>query len=716
MASEVSVPDPRGRRRRLVPELPRQGWRALLELGPFQWNAVHPRRALRVSVGVLVPFALGLATGRVEDGVFAALGAFLAGFVSFQGMNRNRFAAVVVASVGMALSTFVGAAAAAAVPWLLVPIVVVWAYTSGLGISLGPRMGVATLQWSVALLLAAELPMHPGLAALRSVLALAGGLFQAVLVAASWFLSPGERERDALADSFRWLAAFASDVSAERYALPPPITLPAVAALDDPNPLVAEPTQLALVDLLEVLERVRASLAALADQAARVPADAAGVRALAAQTAALLGLWANSLAGVRGAAATARAMPSGTAALRVPPDAAWRWAGEALLGQLREAERIVGRLGHAAAEPDRRDAEPDRIRQSGDPPLGLWATLRAHLGTRTEVGRHAVRLAVAAGIAESVALATGIAHGPWVALTLFFVLRPDYRSTMVRGVQRAVGTAVGAAVGAAIALLGHGGAVLAVATAVAVAAANAFFEVNLALFAVVLTTFLVVLFGLLGTPALPTAESRVVATFLGALIGMAAYVAWPTWEAVSAPETFGRMLDAHGAYMRALLEAVSAPTPASLARLRALQIAARSARSDAEASAARMTDEPSWPPFTAQAARSLLATVRRLAHAEVALHAFVGLRLPTGPGAPEAPRELLEALASALDRSMAALAQAARGLRAPVATPALRPLQVALASEPGVTGTVVDTATDSLVDAVNTLRQTLSDCLSKASA
>jgi hypothetical protein len=68
---------------------------------------------------------------------------------------------VALASVGMAVSTFVGATTAAIAPWLLVPIVAAWGYLTGLAVCLGQRASVAVLQWSIALLIAVGLPFGP---------------------------------------------------------------------------------------------------------------------------------------------------------------------------------------------------------------------------------------------------------------------------------------------------------------------------------------------------------------------------------------------------------------------------------------------------------------------------------------------------------------------------------------------------------------------------
>ena len=188
-------------------------WKRLTQLGPFRWGNAAPQRASRVAFGVVAPLVAGWVTGHVDYGGYAALGALPAGFVSFQGESRTRVTAVGVSSVGMAISTFVGAVTAAISPWSLVPVIALWGYITGLAVSLGQRYSVAVLQWSIALLIAMGLPFGPYDAALRAGLVLAGGLLQAVLVAASWALSPGSSERAALVVSYRALATYASAVA-----------------------------------------------------------------------------------------------------------------------------------------------------------------------------------------------------------------------------------------------------------------------------------------------------------------------------------------------------------------------------------------------------------------------------------------------------------------------------------------------------------------------
>jgi hypothetical protein len=691
-------------------------WPELVRVGPLRWGDVAPWRAGRVAVGVVVPLAIGSASGHLDYGAFAALGAQPAGLVSFHGEARSRLTAVAVASVGMAASTFVGATTAAAAPWLLVPYVIGLGYICGLTVCLGPRRSVAALQWAIALLVAVGIPLGPGAAGVRAGLVLAGGLFQGVLVAGSWVLRRGEAERVALATSYQALASYASGVAAGRFEPPPPIAFAAAAALEDPNPLLPASIQPIFLDLLEEAERIRASLAAMAAHTADAPqGELEQLRRLTADAAAMLGLIAVALSARRGK--RAERMPDlspGGPVLAISPDASWRWAAEALFRQLRAAVGLVGRLNPVATQ-----ASPTTAARSAQPqapgPTAAVATLRANVNASSEAGRHALRLAVAAGLAAVLAQATGLTDGRWVVLTVFIVLKPDYNSTLGRSVQRAAGTMLGAGLGAAAAQLGHlGHGELIVVASVVVAAAYAFFDVSFLFYSVFLTTFIVLLLDMLGVPAVPTAGARAVDTAIGAALAIAVYFAWPTWEAVSARENFARLLERHGEYATALLRQLAHPERFDAVHLRAIQVAARHARSDAEASAARLSDEPSLGPLTPDLAHALITTVRQLVHAELALHALAVSQEQVGRQSHDVltgnDADAMDALGASLATTISALAVSLRTLQPPASAPATRPVQAALKNQPNATGTF-RAATDGMVDAVGRLDALVRDRL-----
>ncbi|GAA1913039.1 FUSC family protein [Streptantibioticus ferralitis] len=687
-------------------------WQGLLQFGPFRWGDVAPWRAVRVAVGVVAPLLVGAASGHVDYGAFASLGALPAGFASFQGVTRTRVAAVAAASVGMAVSAFVGSTTAAAAPWLLVLVVIVWGYVTGLAVCMGPRLSVAVLQWPVALLIAVGVPLGPTQAALRAGLVLAGGLFQGVLVTVSWALRRGDPERAALAASYRSLAAYANELAAGPVGPPPPTAFPAADRLADPNPLLPQVVRLAYLDLLEQAERVRACLAALAEHAADDPAQAAASR-FAADAAQGLEAIAGALTARRPDRATrVRTLDGLVASLEMPSGTDWHWVAEALLGQLRAVTRVLAYLDTVPSAGTAGDALSAHVAPAQE--LGKWTalTLRANLTPAGEAGRHAVRLAVVAGLAEVIVLATGLFEGRWIVLTIFLVLKPDYNSTVHRSIYRAVGTAVGAGLGAAAALLAHSATEgLVSAAAIAVAAAYALFDVNYLLFSTSLTVYIVVLLEILGFPAATTATSRLICTAIGAVLALVAYAVWPTWEGLTAQEKFARLMEAHGQYATALLDECAHPGQVTSARLRGLQAAARRARTEAEASTARLTDEPPNPPLTPAVARTLVAAVTRLAHAELSLHALVTTPAPApgkeGSRSTDADTKRLDALGTAFGIAMTSLAEAVRSLRPPDGLPSLRQLQAAVRDQSPTPDSRLVHITDGMVNAVDTLEAVL---------
>jgi len=657
----------------------------LAALGTFRRDEIALARGLRGAAAVVLPLVIGGASGHIQYGAFMALGALPAGFASFQGETRSRVAAIVLASIGMSISTFVGAATAAAAPWLLVPIVGVWAYFTGLSVCLGTTASIAIFQWPIALLISMALPADPAEAALRTGFVLAGGLLHAVFVAASWTLRPGLRERTALAASYQALADYALRLTSGATDPPAASAFAANAVLDDPNPFLEPALRRIYVDLLEEAEHLRATLAALASQlhAGRLTAEAARI----------LHRIAEVLLATRAEQADLVSMlDDDIGRLTIPANADCLWPGEALFRELRAVARTLAELIEPAAD-GKGCVAPIRVAPMTRAPAAIrstFATLRANMTLDKEAGRHALRLALVAALAEVLVQAAGLYQGRWATLTVFIVLKPDYTSTVTRGPQRALGTALGAMLGAAAADLSHahlGGSIAA--AGVFIAAAYVVFGATYTLFSVFLTAFVVALLALLGLPAIPTAEARILETLLGAALALAGYLAWPTWAASTARETLARLIEAHLDYVKALLAELANAATADAGVLRGLQAAARAARSDAEALAARLADEPHRGPLTPQFARLMNAAVARLAHAELALHALIL--------SPERPVIATGNLSVALSSALARFASALRTMHPPEAIPALRLVEPASPSSP------LAAITDGLVEATEML-------------
>ena len=691
-------------------------WRNFAQLGTFSPNLLSPGRAARVTLGVVLPLIAGWQSGHLDYGAYMALGALPAGMASFQGATRSRVAAVLVASIGMAISTFVGTVTAASMPWLLVPIIAIWAYLTGLTVCLGPRWSVAVLQWSVALLIATGFPQGPSEAALRAGLVLAGGLLQAILVAASWTLRPGRIERAAFAASYGGLAKYASDVAKGMSGPPPPMPFPARAAVEDPNPLLARNLRLLYIDLVEETERIRASLAALAAQMREDAADVGDLCAFMAQAATVLA----QLADAPPMARTDREMPlrdleARMAHLTIPENATWRWSGEALLGQLRAVARMIASVDAPrppVARTSTTNADGSRV---WDEFAFSLATSRANVTTASEAGRHALRLALIAALTEAIVQATGLYQGRWATLTIFLVLKPDYASTMYRGFQRALGTAVGAAVGAMVAELAHQSQAAWIAAAgIAIAIAYAVFDASYLIFSVFLTTFIVVLLVMIGMPAVSTAEKRGSTKHSSAQRSRSLR----TWSGRRGSEP-GCRTSSRGSSMR-IASTRWRYSAGSRIRPRWKLPSSGHCKSPHVAPAAmprplRRASRLSLPAaeFAPETAELVIAAVSRFAHAELALHALV-LARDQQTAANSVPRESVASvhqLRTVIGDALGRIALGLRTLRPSSPIPALRPLYSELAAAPGLHDSPLVAIVDQLVDATKTLDAVVRDRL-----
>ena len=102
---------------------------------------------------------------------------------------------------------------------------------------------------------------------------------------------------------------------------------------------------------------------------------------------------------------------------------------------------------------------------------------------RSSAFRHAVRLSVALVVAGIVYRSLSLGSGYWVPLTVLFVLKPDYGTTMARGIGRAAGTMAGVTIAWAIVTLFSPSAdAIVVLLALLACVAYAVFPANYALF------------------------------------------------------------------------------------------------------------------------------------------------------------------------------------------------------------------------------------------
>jgi uncharacterized membrane protein YccC len=176
------------------------------------WTQVHPRRAIRYAVGFGIPLFAGVATGHTVEGVSVAGGATLVGLTDSGSPYRGRARAMLIATVGASVATFLGEVTGG-YDVIAVLVLAIWCFGTGLTIALGLPTYFVALVSALAMVLIAYFPAD----ALQSVehagLVAVGGLLQLALVLVFWRVHAHRPERVAIARLYRSLSAWTRDTS-----------------------------------------------------------------------------------------------------------------------------------------------------------------------------------------------------------------------------------------------------------------------------------------------------------------------------------------------------------------------------------------------------------------------------------------------------------------------------------------------------------------------
>ncbi|MFG2410868.1 FUSC family protein [Streptomyces goshikiensis] len=387
---------------------------------PVPWAA-----AARAGVALAAPLAVGFALDEPEYGALVSMGA-LSGVISDTAdAYRMRVLHIAVpqlfGAVGVALGTLVFGHG-----WVAVGVVTVIALVSGMISSIGTVASVSGLLLLLNAVVGAGLPLpQPWWTA--PLLLGAGGLFVLALSLLGWPLRGRQPERAAVATTYRALADTLEAAGGPAYE---ERRQQVTHALNQAYDLVLgrrarvhgrSPTLVRLLAQLNVvIPLVEAAPAAHLRGRPLPPEIPAAVRELAT------------------AVENGR---TGTPALSLPP--AHSPAERAIDAALRHAATIV-----LLAEPDPFNVD-DRLGR----PAALRVRARRAVRDMMLSGaswRYGLRLALCIGLAQILVSVVAIERSYWVALTVTFVLKPDFGSVFSRAVLRAVGTAGGLVVAAAV--------------------------------------------------------------------------------------------------------------------------------------------------------------------------------------------------------------------------------------------------------------------------
>jgi uncharacterized membrane protein YccC len=703
--------------------------RTLIEL---KQPDVPPRVALRNTVAVVVPLAVGAATGHLAIGLGVATGALNTMFADQPGPYALRARRILLTATVNAISALAGFVIGAH-PVLMVIAAAIGGFGGAFLVALGSDAGRVGVTSIILLTVTSAAPRPVGDAVSAALLIFCGGLLQLLMAVAAWPLQRYRPERTALALVYDEIARAAR----ER----PPTTAPppASASMTDLHMMLyglRRRESLAIQSLrvlAELAERIRLDVLALVDLRAQLPSGDMRTR-----TRELLELAADAIADIaeslRDETTPERAFPilanfdskltaldpqraHDTADGQVGQDGRDGQGAQATLltelaiarlrslgGALRAATRnatLAGGRGELRAI--QADAQlPTTLRTEG-----ALATLRANLSFSSVSFRHAIRcaLTVAAGVA--VEYAFHIPRGYWIPMTIAIVLKPDFSGTFSFGLLRILGTIAGLVLTTVLAhyafdsewesiflvgLLCYGFRTLT--------------PVHYGIAVSLLTALVVILVSFQGEAPRATIWVRLMNTVIGSSLALLAYAVWPTWERHQVRPTLAAMLDAYRRYFTALV--LGSPQARADAR-----IAARLARSNAIDSLTRLEAEPLKDQALVELAERVFANANRFIRAAMELDAVL-----ENPAIVPRTATLLRFVRS-VDAALALLADSLRDHYAVTAPQDLRSIQemlddeleaqMAAATDPKTRGALAALryASDRITDPVNTLAYVL---------
>jgi uncharacterized membrane protein YccC len=644
-------------------------WRAVVR---FERQKVIPWIALRNTIGVGLPLAIGVLAGAPLSGVAIATGALNVSYSDGDDPYYQRAKRMLNSCLFTACAVFVGGLVGRH-HVLATLVTALWALVAGVAVALGTTaadLGVISL---VTLVVYAAQPLTPQNAAWAALLAIGGGVFQTGLAVIFWPVRRYEPERRALGHLYTELARVATDSVSSESA--PPVSQRSTQAqqmlssLGQDHRIEGERYR----SLLNQAERIRLCLMTLSRLRRRLERENQSADAVALFTelgevtsdvlySVGLSLNANEpLDGVRDdltkfnhiadkLRVTKRDNLS-SFTLAMLEDA--QLQADALGGQLRAVTDLAESAtpsGIAAFE-QREATKPTALRlRSG------IAIIRANLTLTSTACRHAIRLSACLLIGDIIAQVFGGRRSYWLPMTIAIVLKPDFTGTFSRGVLRLAGTFTGLAIATLLFyFLQPSPLMQATLVTIFTYALRSIGPANYGIFVVSISAIIVFLVELTGVSAWQVIEARGINTAAGGVLALLVYWIWPTWEKTQVREAFARMVDAYREYFREIAETYKSGRPEGTSRLDSLRLEARLARSNAEASIDRLSAEPGVHPQELGLCVAMLASTHRLVHALMALDSGLARSNPVPA------REAFKTFAKDVDVTLYLLSSALRG-------------------------------------------------------
>ncbi|WAZ22972.1 FUSC family protein [Streptomyces cinnabarinus] len=380
----------------------------------------------RAAVGMALPLAVGLAVGEPEYGALASMGALSGVIGDTADAYRMRILNIAVpqlfGAVGIAVGSLVFGHG-----WVAVAVLTAVALVSGMISTIGAVASVSGLLLLLNAVVGAGLPM-PGEWWLAPLLVSGGGLLVLLLALLAWPLRGGVPERAAVADTYRTVADLLAVTDRPE-------------AYDEARHTVTQSLNQSYDLILARRTRHHGRSPELTRLLAQLNAVIPVVEAAPAVHLSGRPLPPEIPEGVRHLAQAVETGYTGPTGLKLPTpttettravDHALRHAADVVAAPDVDPRGIDDRLGRPAA-------------------LGIRAARAArNVALSAASWRYGLRLALCIGVAQVLVSIVAVPRSYWVALTITFVMKPDFGSVFSRALLRALGTVAGLVVAAAV--------------------------------------------------------------------------------------------------------------------------------------------------------------------------------------------------------------------------------------------------------------------------
>ncbi|WP_405924681.1 FUSC family protein [Streptomyces sp. NBC_00035] len=387
---------------------------------PVPWAAVA-----RAAIAMTLPLVIGLAAGQPAYGALASMGALSGVIGDTADAYRMRILNIAVPQLFGAIGVTIGSLAFGH-GWVTVVAVTAIALLSGMISSIGAVASVSGLLLLLNCVIGAGLPL-PGEWWLAPLLMSGGGLLVLVLALLAWPLRSRVPERAAVAASYRTVADLLAASGTEKY---DELRLAVTESLNKSYDLVLARRAFQHGRSPELV-RLLAQLNAVTPVVEAAPAAHQYGKPLPAEVPAAVRHLAEAVeTGYSGPIGLQLPVPESETARAV--DHALRYAADVVTDQAPNAGNVDDRLGRPAAL---------RVRA---------ARAARNVVLSSASWRYGLRLALCIGLAQALVSIVPVPRSYWVALTITFVMKPDFGSVFSRALLRALGTVVGLVVAAGV--------------------------------------------------------------------------------------------------------------------------------------------------------------------------------------------------------------------------------------------------------------------------